>query len=195
MQSSVFRKVALERLSSPEQLDQLIQITTPKGWLALFGLLLMIATAVLWALFGSVPTQVAGQAVLIEGENDRLTTIAYLPATEGKQIQPGMVVHVSPATVRVEESGYILGEVAQVSRLPVSPDEIAQTIGNNSLAALFAAVAAPIEIRINLLPDDESPDGYRWSAKPPELLVDAGTPAMVKITVAEERPVGLFFGN
>ncbi len=34
----IFRKVALERLSSPEQLDQLLQVTDPKGWLALGAL-------------------------------------------------------------------------------------------------------------------------------------------------------------
>ena len=36
----IFRKVALERLSSPEQLDQLLQVTDPKGWMALGALAL-----------------------------------------------------------------------------------------------------------------------------------------------------------
>ena len=39
----IFRKVALERLSSPEQLDQLMQVTSPKGWLALAGLGALLA--------------------------------------------------------------------------------------------------------------------------------------------------------
>jgi HlyD family secretion protein len=30
---TIFRKVSLERLSSPEQLDQLMQVTDPRGWL------------------------------------------------------------------------------------------------------------------------------------------------------------------
>ena len=35
MKDRLFRKVALERLSSPERLDELMQLTTPGGWLAL----------------------------------------------------------------------------------------------------------------------------------------------------------------
>src|SRR6185436_5494733 len=35
MQQPIFRRVALERLSSPEQLDQLIPATTLRRWLAL----------------------------------------------------------------------------------------------------------------------------------------------------------------
>src|SRR6187399_2567538 len=31
----LFRKIALERLSSPEQLDSLMRVITPKAWLAL----------------------------------------------------------------------------------------------------------------------------------------------------------------
>ena len=37
MQSNpLFRPRALERLSSPERLDALMQVTSPKGWLALY---------------------------------------------------------------------------------------------------------------------------------------------------------------
>ena len=34
MRGSIFRKAALERLSSPERLDQLMQVTRPRAWLA-----------------------------------------------------------------------------------------------------------------------------------------------------------------
>ena len=45
---SVFRKVSLDRLASPEQLDQLMQITTPKGWVALLALSVLLLTAIVW---------------------------------------------------------------------------------------------------------------------------------------------------
>jgi len=32
---SIFRQAALDRLSSPEQLDRLMQVTLPTGWIAL----------------------------------------------------------------------------------------------------------------------------------------------------------------
>lgn len=61
----MFRKVALERLSSPEQLDQLTRVVTPLGWLALVPLLALIGLAIAWGWFGRIPTKVFGKCVLI----------------------------------------------------------------------------------------------------------------------------------
>jgi len=67
MRRSIFRQVALERLSSPEQLDQLMQITQPRGWLALLALIGLIATVVAWSFNDTIPTQVLGRGILIRG--------------------------------------------------------------------------------------------------------------------------------
>ncbi len=66
MSRQIFRKAALERLQSPEQLDQVIQITTPKGWIALAAVWMLLATAVLWGIYGSVPSKVIGNGMLIK---------------------------------------------------------------------------------------------------------------------------------
>lgn len=62
----IFRKVALERLSSPEQLDQLMRITTPAGWVTLFALGGLLACAVIWGFWGSIPTRLEGQGILMK---------------------------------------------------------------------------------------------------------------------------------
>ena len=64
-QESLFRKAALERLSSPEQLDLLMQVTSPRGWLILAALGLILVTAVLWSIFGVIPTKITGKGILI----------------------------------------------------------------------------------------------------------------------------------
>lgn len=61
----MFRKVALERLSSPDQLDQLLQVTNPRGWLALGTLIVLILLASAWGVFGSLPTEAVGEGILI----------------------------------------------------------------------------------------------------------------------------------
>jgi len=61
----IFRKVALERLSSPEQLDQLMQVTNPQGWLALLGLWGLLVAALLWGIYGRIPTEVTGEGILL----------------------------------------------------------------------------------------------------------------------------------
>jgi HlyD family secretion protein len=62
----LFRKASLDRLSSPEQLDLLVEVTTPKGWLALIALLAIIATAVVWSFFGTIPSRVSGMGILVK---------------------------------------------------------------------------------------------------------------------------------
>jgi len=64
--SKIFRKVALDRLSSPEQLDSLMRVITPKAWLALVPLLVIIFGAVVWGWFGSLPNKIlASKCILI----------------------------------------------------------------------------------------------------------------------------------
>ena len=43
-QKEIFRKSALDRMASPEQLDALMRITSPRGWIALLtiGFLLLV---------------------------------------------------------------------------------------------------------------------------------------------------------
>ena len=64
-QSKLFRKVAMERLSSPEQLDQLGRVISPAGWLALLALLGIVVLAAIWSVYGTIPTKVVGPCVLI----------------------------------------------------------------------------------------------------------------------------------
>jgi multidrug efflux pump subunit AcrA (membrane-fusion protein) len=65
MRRPLFRQAALDRLSSPERLDDLIEVTTPRLWLVLLGAGVLLLAAVGWGLGGSVPTIVRGQGILI----------------------------------------------------------------------------------------------------------------------------------
>jgi HlyD family secretion protein len=66
-EKSIFRKAALERLSSPEQLDYLMSITSPVGWLAVSALAGVLFLIVLWGFLGRIPDTVAGSGILIRG--------------------------------------------------------------------------------------------------------------------------------
>ncbi|MFP5211839.1 MAG: NHLP bacteriocin system secretion protein [Acidobacteriota bacterium] len=66
MPGQLFRKVSLERLSSPEQLDVLMRVTSPTGWLALLGFGLLLAAALFWGVYGSIDTTVTGSGILLK---------------------------------------------------------------------------------------------------------------------------------
>jgi len=82
----IFRKVALERLSSPEQLDQLMQVTDPKGWLALGAMAVLLLTSLAWGVFGSIPTEASGEGILL-----RQGGVSSLVAAENGQVEEILV--------------------------------------------------------------------------------------------------------
>ncbi len=99
----IFRKVALERLSSPEQLDQLLQVTDPKGWLALGAMGMLLLTSLAWGVFGSIPTQAHGEGILL-----RQGGVSSLVAAESGQVEEILV-----AVGDVIEKGQTVARIRQ----------------------------------------------------------------------------------
>ena len=50
----VFRKKSLERLDSPEQLNDYIRVTNPGVWLLLAGIIVLLAGACVWGFVGRI---------------------------------------------------------------------------------------------------------------------------------------------
>ena len=63
--AEIFRKAALKRLSSPDQLDRLVTVAGSQAWLAAATLGLMLTAVVVWSVVGSIPTRVKGDGILI----------------------------------------------------------------------------------------------------------------------------------
>ncbi len=61
----LFRPKALERLSTPEQLDLLLRVSSPRGWLPVFSLGLLFAFALVWSFEGRIPVTVDGRGALL----------------------------------------------------------------------------------------------------------------------------------
>ncbi|HEY3383792.1 MAG TPA: HlyD family efflux transporter periplasmic adaptor subunit [Vicinamibacterales bacterium] len=64
----MFRKAAIDKVSSPEQLDLLMQVTSPIGWLALLTVGVVLIIAGFWSVLGSIPELVDGNGTLFRGE-------------------------------------------------------------------------------------------------------------------------------
>jgi hypothetical protein len=65
MSQSLFREVSLEKLSSPEQLDELIRVTSPRAWFALIAMGCILISTIVWSFLGSIPTKITGQGILL----------------------------------------------------------------------------------------------------------------------------------
>lgn len=96
--SPKFRKAALEKLSSPERLDSLMQVTTTKGWIALVAILVVIGGALVWGIVGSAPQEVGGSGILLRDggifniEASGSGTIERILVNPGDDISQGDVI-------------------------------------------------------------------------------------------------------
>ena len=52
--SNLFRKKSIDRVSSPEQLNDYIRVTKPSVWLVLIAVILLLIGMLIWGIFGSV---------------------------------------------------------------------------------------------------------------------------------------------
>jgi multidrug efflux pump subunit AcrA (membrane-fusion protein) len=71
MQKALFRQEALDKTLSPDELDRLMRVTSPKGWLALVALLVLVAAAVAWGVFGTIPVVMSGDLGVLLGGDSR----------------------------------------------------------------------------------------------------------------------------
>jgi len=94
----MFRKTALDHLSSPEQLDQTVRVTSPAGWLALVTLLLLLAFGAAWSVIVTAPETVVAKGIVISpgGVLDVVAStegrISRFAVTTGSWIKTGEVV-------------------------------------------------------------------------------------------------------
>lgn len=103
MNTDIFRKVSLARLSSPEQLDLLLRVTTVRSWIALCALMILVGVAVMWGYQGSIASKALGQGVVIRSGG--VLNVASLGA--------GQVMEMHPAVGERIHAGQVIAIVAQ----------------------------------------------------------------------------------
>jgi multidrug efflux pump subunit AcrA (membrane-fusion protein) len=290
MSEKIFRQAALERLSAPERLDDSIEVTSPRLWLALVATSVILLAAGGWGVAGSVPTQVQGQGLLIRdgslqtvdapdsgqvrellvragddverdqlvarlvqaGDNRSIVVISpyagrvlevrvtegnyiaggtallsleqpgrpleavlYLAPADAKKVEPGMAVQVSPASVKREEYGLLLGRVTAVGAFPTTLAGMRRLLGSEELARSLSASGPPVEVRVELERNAATYSGYQWTstqgsladtlaawlpvdwaaplepAPGPPIRLQSGTPCTANVITDEQAPIFL----
>lgn len=103
MNTSVFRKASVDRLSSPEQLDQLLSITSSKGWLGLAALAGLIGVALTWGVAGWVHTRVQGSGVLVRSGGILSVTSATGGRVVDVSVRPGDAIREGQVVARLQQ--------------------------------------------------------------------------------------------
>ena len=194
--NSIFRKAALERLSSPEQLDQLMQIVTPRSLLPLLAVGGLLGGGLIWSVVGKIPVTTTGQGALVyadtienmlpENEFDmapeQLVGVAYFSAGEIAQIKPGMSVLLIPDVDGARVTGGLNAEVLSVSQPSVTTIEAAR---KNRLEESYVEVVT--------IPRQDEVGDYYWSTGVSSMAPIAGMPAVARVTLKEKTPISFIF--
>jgi HlyD family secretion protein len=128
----------------------------------------------------------------IQSGGEGLELVLYVPPEHGKKVRPGMPVRIEPSTVRKDEYGTLLGEVASISEFPVTPQGMQAVLQNTALVQEFGAKGPPYAARVRLLEAEGASGRYRWSSGDgPPVTINAGTLARANITIRQQRPIAL----
>jgi len=84
----LLRKAAIEKLSSPEQLDMAMRVTSPMGWVALTAIGVALVAGIVWSIVGRIPERVDAQGELLRG--DRVGAVTAIANGRVKEILVGL---------------------------------------------------------------------------------------------------------
>lgn len=115
---SLFRKSALDRLSSPDRLDTVFVAASPGYWIAFLALALLVAAAVTWSLIGRLPTRVAGDGILLSARGEVFSAPARGAGSLVEfRVQPGQRVVAGQTLAIVDQTIAIRRRDAEVATL------------------------------------------------------------------------------
>ncbi len=96
-QEELFRKKSLERISSPEQLQDYMRVTTPGTWMLLLAVIILLGGLLVCSVLGRVETTVSGKAQVQGGT----ATVEVEEKTE--KVEPGMTLRIGDLEMSVEQ--------------------------------------------------------------------------------------------
>lgn len=140
--NSVYREKSLDRISSPERLDDYIKVSNPSVWVIIFALFILIGGFMYWGFFGSLPTTVTGAGVtatesvknknvvtsfISQEDYDKLQSVS----ASGKNALSSLDVKVRPRNAA--EGTEYKGKIQSVDGKALDENAIAKVLENASI--------------------------------------------------------------
>ncbi len=90
MAKQIFREKSIERISSPEQLNDYLKVTKPAVWVVLIAVILLLVGMVIWGALTYIGSRVNGSAKV----NNGLMTVNFADNELAENVEEGMTVNV-----------------------------------------------------------------------------------------------------
>lgn len=136
MAKQIYRKALLERMSSPEQLDKMIVITSPAFWLALLGGTVIVAVALVWSIFGRLPIHLEVSGILVPDQGaytlaaDTGGIVSTVEVKNGDYVEAGDVLLTLVDSDVQTELNLLYDRYAKVEA--VTPDSIGDIVSQDN---------------------------------------------------------------
>jgi len=154
--AELYRKSALEKISSPEQLDKALTITSPFSWIVLIGIAVAVVASIVWSILGTIPVTVSAQGIVAP----KVGTNAVYAADSGTVVsvsaRAGSELHIGDELCRYRTSGNEIrtvysdqvGEVSDVlveNGMPINPGSeivrVAPKTENHQVAVCYVPLS------------------------------------------------------
>ena len=100
MSEEIFRKKSLDKVKSPENLDDYIQVSNPGVWLLLVSVIVLLAGACVWGIFGHIDSTVEAS---VRAENG--TVVCTVAEEDCSSVSEGMTVRFGGFEAVIAEIG------------------------------------------------------------------------------------------
>ena len=119
----VFRRSAMSRVASADELDHYIKVTNPNAWIVVLAALLLVGGVLIWALVAIVPVTVETTGVTVQPKNsDDTTVVCFVSKATAKRIQEtGMKVSIEG----------VEAQSATIDNTPMSASEVVSFFGSD----------------------------------------------------------------
>ena len=101
-QKKIYREKTIERISSPEQLNDYLKVTKPAVWAVMAAVIILLAGFLIWGSFTYIGSSVKGRAEVTDGK----MTIYFEDDEFARNVQEGMNVTVGETKSTIMDVGY-----------------------------------------------------------------------------------------
>ena len=138
MGNTLFRKSSLDSISSPEQLNDYIKVSTPSIWIVLTALFILLASVFVWGFAGSLPTAASSQGAVLNGQ-----VVCFVKTEEAVKIKIGQAAIITGSGVTE-----LKGQVIRIGDIPMSAAEIASELKSDYLVQALAGSEYAVKVTI-----------------------------------------------
>ena len=100
MQEEIFRKKSLDKIKSPETLDDYIHVSNPGVWLVLVGIITLLLGACAWGIFGHIDSTVPSTVCVENGK-----TVCYIAEQDIASVRTGLTVRYANCEAVISKIG------------------------------------------------------------------------------------------